>query len=438
MKIEVETLSPAERKVRVEVPWETVRAELDEAYRALSKRAKVRGFRPGKVPRKVLEQMYRQTVEGEVLQRVIDDGFRQAVNQNDLHPIDRPRLDEVPALRAEEPLKFEARVEVKPEVEAEKVEGLEVKKEVRPIGDAEVEAELMNLREKAVVIEPITDRQVAQEGDLAVIDFFGYVDGETFKGGKGISYTVHLGEKQMIPGFEEQIVGMSIGDEKTFELPFPEGTGPEEVQGKDVEWKVDLKELKQKIYPDLDDEFAKDLGEFDTLEELKTQIRENLATREDAKQLRSLKESALNALVDANPVTVPSAMVDRQVDLMLQDATASLQKNADPALREALERVKTEIRPQAERRVAGMLLLEAVARKAELKVSEEELEGRLGELAREHRMPVRQVRQQLRSNDQLEGLEYGMLQDKALEWVLERAQVVEVEPAPESETPSEG
>lgn len=438
MKIEVEQLSPVERKVSVEVPWETVRDELDEAYRALSKRAKVKGFRPGKVPRKVLEQMYRQTVEGEVINRVIDDGFRKAVEENDLFPIDRPRLDDVPRLEADQPLRFEARVEVKPEVQASRSEGLEVEREVREITDDEVEAELMGLREKAVVVEPITDRQTAQEGDLAVVDFFGFVDGETFKGGKGISYTVQLGAKEMIPGFEDAIVGMAIGDQKEFQLPFPPDVGPEEVRGKTVDWKVDLKELKQKIYPDLDDEFAKDLGEFDTLDELKVQIRENLATREDAKQRRGLKESALLALVEANPIEVPSVMVDRQVGLMLQDAEASLQKNPNPAMKEAIDRVRVELRPQAEKRVAGMLLLEAVAREHGLEITPEELDSRLGELAREHRMPVKQVRQQLRANDQLESLKYNMLQDKALEWVLERAKVVDKAPEPPEAPENEG
>ena len=151
-------------------------------------------------------------------------------------------------------------MQVKPEVTVEHFKGLEVEKKIRQVSDEEVDRELAGLRERATVIEPITDRKECQKGDLAVIDFFGFVDGETFKGGKGINYTVEIGSGQMIAGFEDELIGMSIGDEKKFELVFPKDQGPEEVRGKTVEWKVDLKELKSKILPELDDDFAQDLG----------------------------------------------------------------------------------------------------------------------------------------------------------------------------------
>ncbi len=432
MKVEVEELSKVERRVHIEVPWDTVQHELNEAYKALGRKAQLKGFRAGRVPRKVLEQYYRKTVEGEVVNRLVDDSFRQAIQDNDLFPIDRPTLDEFPEITAKEPLKFVAKVEVKPEVEVGTFKGLVVEKTVRPVADEEVDKELQALLEKAAVVEPVTDRDQAETGDIAVVDFFGYVDGESFKGGKGINYSVELGTNQMIPGFEEQLTGMRVGEHKTFELGFPEGVGPEEAAGKTVEWQVDLKEIKRKIYPDLDDEFAQDLGEYDTLEELKANVRENLATREDARSKRELRDRVSESLVEANPIEVPPAMVERQLASMMEDAERLLQQNPDPKLVEAVEKLRTDLRPQAEKRVAALLLLEAVARMEDVQVSEEELNGRIQELARENRMTAKQVKQQLRSNDQLDALRYSLVQDKTLDLILENAEIQE-KPAEEAD-----
>lgn len=425
MNIQIEETSKLQRKITVEIPWEDVEKELDTAYRELQRRAKVRGFRPGKVPRKVLEQYYRRTVEGEVVDNLVNVGFRKAVDDHDLFPIDRPQLEQFPAVKKGEPLAFVATVEVKPEVTPEKWEGLEVERKVREVTDAEVEAELLQMRDKATVVEPVTDREEARSGDLAVVDFFGYADGETFKGGKGINYTVELGGGRMIPGFEDQLVGMKVGDEKSFTLGFPEGEGPEEVQGKEVEWKVELKELKTKILPELDDEFAKDLGEYDTLDELRNGIRNNLATREDAKSRRLFRGQVTDVLVEANEVEAPAPMVERQVEFMLQDALRFVQNTDDPKLKEAIDKLRVEARPAAEKQVKSTLLLEGVAREAELEVTDEELDGRIQEMAREYRMTAAQVRQQLSENDQLDSLRYNLLQDKALDLVVERARVTE-------------
>jgi len=437
MKVSVEKTSGVERKVIIEVPWETVREELDVAYRDLGKRAKVKGFRPGKVPRKVLEKMYKKAVEGEVVSQLVDDGFRKAVEQEDLFPIDRPRLEGAPHIEAEQPLTFAALVEVKPEVEVQKWKGLELQKTKVKVDDDAVEAELNQLREKAVVVEQVTDREEVQSGDLAVVDFFGFVDGESFKGGKGINYSVEVGSGSMIPGFEEALIGMKIGDHKEFELGFPENTGPEEVRGKEVEWKVDLKEIKQKIYPELDDEFAKDLGEFDSLDELKDKIRENVATREEARSRRGLRDAALKALVEANPVEVPKVMVDRQLASTLADTEQALQGNKDPKIQEALARLKEDLRPQAETQVAGMLLLEGLCRTETIEVGDDEIEGKIQELAQQHNMQPKQVKQQLRQNDQMDSLRHSIQQDKALDLVVQEAEVVEVDPPAEEEAPSD-
>ncbi len=424
MKVDVETVSPVEKKVSIAVPWDDVKQELDTAYRDLAKRAQVKGFRAGKVPRKVLEKFYKQSVEGQVLGQILDDSFKKAVAEKDLVPIDNPQVSDFPTLKPNEDLEFTATVQVKPEIDIKEYKGLNVEKKVRQVSDEEVDTELQQMREKATVVEPVTDRQECQADDLAVIDFFGYVDGETFKGGKGINYTVQVGANQMIEGFEDHLIGMKIGDEKKFQLNFPKGQGPDEVQGKDVDWKVDLKELKTKILPELDDDFAQDLGDYDTLDELKAGLRENIATREDARAKRQLRDAVMEKLVEENPVEVPPTMIERQLDYLLNDAMKMMQ-TATPEMKEAIGKLRGELRPRAQRQVAGMLLLEAVARVEDVEVEDQALEGRIQELARENRMQPKQLKIQLKQNDQIESLRYNMKQDKALDLVLEAATVTE-------------
>lgn len=425
MRIDVENLSPIEKRVAIEIPWETVRDELDLAYKGLQKRARVKGFRAGHVPRKVLEQFYKGAVENEVVQRLVDDSFRKAVAEKDLFPISTPIVENRLELVQDAPFKFSAKVEVKPEVKVTGYQGVSVVRQVRAIDDAEVARELEQLREKAVLVEAVTDRTDAQKGDLAVIDFFGYVDGETFKGGKGINYTVEIGLGRMIPGFEDQLIGMKVSEHKEFQLVFPKTDGPEEVRGKTVEWKVDLKEIKHKILPELDDEFAKDLGEYESLDELKGKIKENLRTRDDARSKRQLRDKVMEKLVEGNTVDVPPAMVDRQLDFLLQEVEKIGKTNKDPAVQEAIRRLRDENRDRAKKQVAAMLLLEAVGREEKLEVTEAELEGRLGEIARQNKMAPKAVRQQLEREGRLDAVRYDIKQDKALDFVVKHAVVTD-------------
>ncbi|MBI2379054.1 MAG: trigger factor [Deltaproteobacteria bacterium] len=425
MKIEVETIDRVTKRVAIEVPWDLVKAELDLAYKGLGRRVKVKGFRAGKVPRNVLERMYREAVEREVVQRMVDDSFRKAVEEKELFPINRPVVESTLGLKSGEPLKFAARVEVKPEVEATNYNGLEVVRKIRDITDEEVDKELEGLRQKASTIEPVIGRDTILSRDLATIDFFGFVNGETFKGGKGINYTVEVGGGTMIPGFEDKLLGMKIGEHKEFTLTFPSETGPEEVRGKDVEWKVDLKEIKKKILPDLDDEFAKDLGSFDTLEELRKSIRDNLRTRALARAKRQVQSKVLEKLVESHGIEVPPVMVERQLDFLLEEIRRIAEQNKDPGMTEALRRLREENRGVAAKQVAGMLLLEAVARQEKLEVSEDEVAGRLNEIARENKMSAKQVKATLQKDGRFDSLVYDMRQAKALALLVDKAKITD-------------
>ena len=426
MLIEVEEVSPIERKVSVEIPWDVVQGELDSAYKGLQRRAQVKGFRPGKVPRKVLEQVYRQTVESEVVGRLIDKGFRQAVDEHDLFPIAQPALETASNIQKDQPLSFTAKVEVKPEVQVETYKGLDVTRKIKEVTDEDVDNEIQSLREKATVIEQIEDRSDAQSGDLAVVDFFGTIDGEAFKGGKGVNYTVEIGTNQMIPGFEEQIIGMNIGDEKNFSLTFPDNYGSDEVKGKTADWRVELKELKQKILPELDDELAKDLGEFDTLDELKENVKENLSTRQKALAQRSVKEELVKILIEKNPVVPPDSMVERQIEFIIRSSLRMPEGQDKGQFQEILNSLRDTLKPQAVNQVSENLILEGIVRQEAISTTESEIEAKIGEMSREYNVPVPKLKQQLKDNNQLEMIEYNLLQDKALSIVMDNANVTDV------------
>lgn len=426
MKVEVETVSTVERKVHIEVPWETVQEELDLAYRGLAKRARVKGFRAGHVPRKVLEQYYKQTVEGEVVNRLVDETFKKAVAEHSLVPINNPRVKAWPTLAEDAPLVFDATVEVKPEVEAKDYKGLEVEKKVREVADSEVEKELKGLREKAVVVEQVTDRKDVQKGDLAVIDFFGYVNGETFKGGKGINYTVEVGAGQMIPGFEDNLVGGTIGEQKVFELEFPKADGPEEVRGKKVEWKVDVKEIKRKVYPEIDDEFAKDLGEFATLADLRGRIRTDLEQDAERERTRRMRQALLEQLAARMTGEVPEGMVAREVDRRVEEfARRLMDQGVDP--RQAAinwDEFRTQQQAPAVATVQSVLVLDAIAARESLEVSEEELDADISGYATRAGRTLAEVKAQLAQQDQLDSIRTGLLREKAVSHAMARATIV--------------
>jgi trigger factor len=425
MKIDVQTVTPVEKRLAIEIPWDTVRDELDQAYKGLAKRAKLPGFRVGHVPRRVLEQYFRGTVENEVVQRLLDDGIKKAIAEHALFPIDTPVVDSIEGIKVDTAFRFTAKIEVKPEVALPSWKGLPVTRQIRQIEETEVDTELQQLREKAVVVEAVTDRAEAQKGDLAVIDFFGYVNGETFKGGKGISYTVEIGSNRMIAGFEDQLVGMKIGEHKEFRLTFPANDGPEEVRGKDVDWQVDMKELKRKVLPELDDEFAKDMGDYESLAQLREKVKENLGVREKARSKRQIREKVLQKLVADNEVDVPGAMIERQLDFMMREVMRLIEGGKNPALREAIAKMRDENRVRARDQVAAMLLVESIAKAEDVSATEAELDGRLADIARQNRMTAKAVRQQLEREGRLDAIRYDIKQDKALDLVCDAAVVTD-------------
>lgn len=380
MNVKVEDISNIKKKLSFDIPVDTVDEEFSKAYKKLAKTAKVPGFRPGKVPRSVLERQYAPQVEAQVFERLVNETFFKALVEHKVDAVSAPEVVDNGQLKPGQPFAYEAEVEVRPEVSAKDYIGLELKKETFCVDDKAVEERLNEMRKGQAKVET-SDRKVAQMGDIAIIDFEGFVDGEAFAGGKAEGHQLELGSNTFIPGFEEQVVGLECGQEKEIEVTFPEDYGNEELAGKPAVFNVSLKEIKERILPELDAEFAKEAG-LESIEDLKAKIRESLEAQENDRIEKDFRERMIDALLEANPIEIPESMVDSQLDYMLQNFQNRMQAQGmrleDMGIN--AESFKQIYREMGARQVKASLILEAIALQENLKIEEDEIQDKLDEI----------------------------------------------------------
>src|SRR6266567_4736406 len=325
MKIEVEAVSPVEKKVTVEVDPERVAKELDKAYAGLGRRVKLKGFRSGHVPRAVLERNFRDEVEKQVVDTVVNASFGEAVAQHALHPVASPRVDVAePGLAPGQPFRYSARVEVKPRLEPKDYKQLEVARKPPEVTDQMVSDELTRIQESLSRLVPVEGRFEAQPGDYAVIDHDGTIEGQPFEGGKAEGVTVKVEAGDLSGGFIPQLAGVKLGEAVELNQSFPADQGYEPLRGKTGHFKVTLQSLKTRQVPAIDDLLAKEMGleGVETLDALKARIRDDLGKRESQRAEAELKDALVKAALAKNEFEVPPAMVEHAIDVMLQGAFA--------------------------------------------------------------------------------------------------------------------
>ena len=393
----------------VEVDGETVEKALNQAFRKVVKRVTVPGFRKGKVPRAIFERRFGvEVLYEDALDILLPDAYASAVKETGIEPVDRPEI-EIEQMEKGKPLIFKATVTVKPEVKLGEYKGLEVPKKDFEVKPEDVDAELEAMRKRQGQLEAVEDGTV-EKGDRVIIDFEGTIDGKPFEGGKADGFSLEVGSGRMIPGFEDQLIGMKPGEEKTITVTFPEDYHVKELSGKEASFRIKLHEIKRLRLPELDDEFAQDVSDFDTLEELKKDIENKLkerAKREEEEYRRNqlVEMAAANAEIDLPPV-----MVEREIDHMLEHFEQHLRFQGmnlemykqfsgkdDKALRE-------EFREEAEKKVRANLVLEAIAKEENLEVTDEEIDEELEKLAEQLNQSKDEVRRLLEERDGLEGI----------------------------------
>ncbi len=421
MKVAVENISPVKKKLNIEIAPDSVAKEMDKAISDVAKKAKIPGFRPGKAPKAIVERHYGEEVRSEVMNRLISDSYLRALQEHNLSPVDVPAIDNVSSLAKGSPLSFTATVEVRPNIELGTYDGIEVKEKDITVSDEEVTKTIDQLREMYAQLEVAEGRQL-EKTDTAIIDFEGYREGKLIEGAKATDYMLTLGTNTLIPGFEDQLVGMDKGTTREIGVTFPADYNNRDLAGKDATFKVTLKEIKKKIIPELNDEFAKDIGGNKSVDELKEGIKKDLEARKRDGLASAQREELLSKLVDAHTFDIPPGMVERELKAMArQQATRMARQGSDMKSFE-ISKFREENRALAEKRIKGLLILDAIAEKEKVEVSEQEISSSLAVMARTSGQPVEAIKKYYTSLDGgLDNLRTSLIQEKTLGLLLSRA-----------------
>ena len=426
MSIKVEnTENTNELKLTFNVPAETFDEGMTKVYAKTAKYFNIKGFRKGKAPMALVEKTYGPEIFYEdTFNEIVPEIFEKEVEENKLEVVSKPQIDIVQMGKGKE-LIFTAVVQVKPEVKLGKYKGISLKKVEYKVTDEDINNELNNMANKNSRLVSIENEPVAEK-DIAVIDFEGFVDGVAFEGGKAENHELEIGSKTFIPGFEDQIIGMKIEDEKDINVKFPEEYFSAELAGKDATFKVKLHEIKRKELPELDDEFAKDVSEFDTLEELKNSIKEKLETENANKEKYETEENAIKTVCDATDIEIPSGMIETEVDNMMKDVETRLSyqglnlKQYLQMVGKSEEDMRKEFEEQAKVSVKSRLVLDAIVKAEKIEASEEEIEEKIKEMAENYGRNA----DELKNNQHLINyIKENMVAEKAIKFVVDNAKI---------------
>jgi trigger factor len=396
-----------------------------KSYLKNVKKFNIAGFRKGKAPRKIIERHYGEAVFYEdAINIVCPDAYDEAVKEHNLDPVDRPDIDIV-EIESGKGLIFKATVTVKPEVVLGQYKGIEAEKKEYNVTDEDVNKEIEKMREKNARLVEVSDRPV-KNGDITIIDFKGFIDDNQFEGGTAENHNLEIGTGQFIPGFEEQLVGAELGKEVDVNVQFPEDYRNEEIAGKPALFKVTVKEIKEKQLVNLDDEFAKDVSEFDTLEELKADIRKKREEESNRLEKQQYEDDVINNVVDNATVDIPEVMVDAQVNIMLRDFDYQLRYqglNLEAYLKYMnmdIDKLKESYRSVAQGRVKSQLVLEKIAEVEGVAATEEDMNAEIEKTAKHYKQDLEKFKETLKE-DEVSYIKDGIIVQKTIDFVVENS-----------------
>lgn len=425
MSVQVEKLEKNMAKLVIEVPAEEFEKALDEAYKKSRNKIAMPGFRKGKAPRKMIEKMYGASVFYEdAANIIIPDAYEDAAKESGLEIVSQPEI-EVEQIEKGTPFIFAATVAVKPEITLGDYKGIEIEKKTAEVTDEEVDTEISRVRENNSRMITVDDR-ATQEGDTVIIDFDGYVDGEQFEGGKAEDYSLVLGSHTFIDNFEEQLIGKNPGDSVEVHVTFPDMYQAEELRGKEAVFYVEINDIKVKELPEIDDEFAQDVSDFDTLEEYKEDLKKKLLENKEAALEREKEEEVIGAIIENSQMEIPDPMVDAQTRQMTQEFAQRLQAQG-LSMEQYMQltgltpqKMLDELKPQALKRIQSRLVLEAIAAAENIEVSDEEYDKEIDKMAEAYNMEKDKLTG-LVSDNEKEQIRMDIAVQKAVELVVASA-----------------
>jgi trigger factor len=422
--IKIEEISPVKKKISFEIPWEEVKKELDAAYRTVGKKARVKGFRPGKTPRHILETYYRQDAEGEAVSNLVQRSFEEAIEANSLLPVARPQIEQN-GIEAEKSFTYSATVELEPVVDPQGYTGLELQKEDAFVTDKDVDARLEELRNMYSSLKDVEGDRPVQIGDFLLIDFEGKLGGETRKELTETGFRIEVGSKRLVPGFEEALIGLRKGESKEFAVKFPDDYHVKEFAGKDITFNVTVQDAKIKVLPELDENFVKIFNKYENLEALKTDLRKSLEEEKGAAVKTKLQKAIHDILLETNPFEVPEAYVERQIfNMMIEYQRRMVMKGMDPdSAANVAANLHDQFRDEAARMVRTGILLQRIAEKESLAVDDKEIDDRIRETASRYGRDFESMKESYEKDNLTDRLRHQLLEEKTLAFIESKANI---------------
>ncbi|MGB2692003.1 MAG: trigger factor [Thermodesulfobacteriota bacterium] len=425
MKVNMENLSETQRKLQVTIPAEVVKEERDTIFSEIYKAAKVKGFRPGKAPVNVVENMYKSEILSETMQKLLSKTLEEALREAQVNPINRPEVTPPDNLELDKDFEYTVVFEVLPEIELGEYKKLKLKKEKSVVKEEDVELSIKHLREHKAETTPYEKKKTVKDGDVVIVDFEGSLDGEPLEDLKRKDVQFVIGENKMIPEFEEAVLGMKKEEEKEFDVTYDDTFPIEHARGKAIHYVLQLKDVLKRTLPKVDDELAKSIG-IESLEELKIKIKEDLGGQLEKQAQTKMRRELMDLLVAENPsISAPQSLVEQEAERLVQSVQQNAEQQGLPPMELSEDQLK-EIKDHAERNVKASLVLGEISRKEEISVSDEDINENLSSIAQQYNMGTDQIRELYEQNNLLEGLMATIAERKVIDFIVENADIDEV------------
>ncbi|MBU4344811.1 MAG: trigger factor [Desulfobacteraceae bacterium] len=436
MQVTVEDINSVKKKLHIEIPNDVVVKELDQAYKNLKKTAKIKGYRPGKTPRSVLERLFKKDVHSDVSYKLLQDSLINAIKEKDLKVIGTPKIDP-PGLDAKEPYKYDATVEVQPEIDELDFKGLKLKKTLYRVSNEEMSAQLKMLQKNLAQQKTVEEPRPLQKGDFALIDYEGFKDGKPFvETQKTENFTLKVGNGQIFKEFDEQLIGMNPGERKEINIHFPEDYFNKKLANLDITFHVKLNEIREEVLPEINDEFAKDLGKYETLDQLKNAISDNLQQGYEKRTEQELNEQIFTALIAKKEFEAPDIMVEYELNGIIADIERSFAYNNTSMedLGLSKEKLSEKYRDTAIKQVKRHLILNKLIEQEKLTLSDEEINNGFKEMSKVFNKPLEEISSFYKQNkDNLELFKNTLLEKKSIKLIIENSIIENIEPTAEQE-----
>ncbi|MHB8138301.1 MAG: trigger factor [Smithellaceae bacterium] len=428
LPVKVEDISQVKKKMSFEVPWVVVKDELENVYRTIGKKAKIKGFRPGKIPRKILEDYFKADAEGETITNIINKYYWQELDNRGIVTLSRPEIEQ-DGLKENTDFAFSASFETEPAFEPQGYKGMELEKINISVSEEDMEKRLHEIRKMFATMQDVADDRKTVMGDFVNVDFKGTLDGELLPELQSENYLLELGSKRFIPGFEEQIVGMKNGETKEINLTFPADYHEKKMAGKDVVFTVTLKGLKEQKLPEIDENFIKNFDKYNTLEDLRNDVRKTMEEQCSRQSDTQLQDKIIESVLNANAFEAPPSLVERQIFYMISD-TQKRMKSAGMDEKNAMElsfRMHDQFKQEAEKTVRSYLIIKKIAEKEAINVSDDDIDNHIKELAEIHHADYEVVKSAYNDEERINSLKSEIIQKKVFDFIKGESNIKVVE-----------